>query len=422
MSGMHLSRDVDRSIVRTIRVTRAQAAEIVSRPFVEFLRSVGVEPHARARGWSHGLHFDGRISLTVLTVPGAPDGATIRRRIEAIIGECIDRTMQTVAVQFSEKEWLHIVAAQDAVNAFIREHGGEGSKLRVDGSCRLKTLIDPRRFTPEGGKPHEHLRNALLRIAGQPERLIKPDLTAEERAAAEKAAREAKNARARAERAEARKGKVPPPPPPRPATIGADERVDWIQFQTTGVERALMMQATAASLGSLVEELGIIVGPRAGRPITRAGGDRLRVMLCIDRLDPIDRRGDLRDRILIALGGTPRIDTGGKPRAEYIREHALYRHRGDKPEAPPPATPAERKAKARQKLVAREREQVAAVEAKQTSRHENPRRPPCAPMPDADSRWPRGISADDVRPSRVDGLRPVMPQRHSARDAWTQAD
>lgn len=420
MSGVQFTRDVDRSIVRTIRVTRAQAAEIVSRPFAEFLRSIGVEPHARARGWSHGLHFDGRISLTVLTVPGAPDGATIRRRIEAIIGECVDRTMQTVAVQFSEKEWLHIVAAQDAVNAFIREHGGEGSKLRVDGSCRLKTLIDPRRFTPDGGKPHEHLRNALLRIAGQPERHIKPDLTAEERIAAEKAAREAKNARARAERAEARKGKIPPPPPPRPATIGADERVDWIQFQTTGIERALMMQATAASLGSLVEELGIIVGPRAGRPITRAGGDRLRVMLCIDRLDPIDRRGDLRDRILIALGGTPRIDTGGMPRGEYIRQHGLYRHRGDKPEAPTPATPAERRMKARQKLVAREREQVAAVEAKQVERHRNPRRPPCAPMPASDSRWPRGFSADDVRPSRVDGLRPVMPQRHSARDAWTQ--
>lgn len=420
MSGMQLSRDVDRSIVRTIRVTRAQAAEIVSRPFVEFLRSVGVDPHARARGWSHGLHFDGRISLTVLTVPGAPDGATIRRRIEAIIGECIDRTMQTVAVQFSEKEWLHIVAAQDAVNAFIRQCGGEGSKLRVDGSCRLKTLIDPRRFTPDGGKPHEHLRNALLRIAGQPERAIKVDLTAEERAAAAKAAREADNARRRAERAAARKDTIPPPPLPRTREGIIDgERVEWLQFQTTGPERALMMQASAASLGSLVEELGIIISPRAGRPITRAGGDRLRVMLCVDRLDPIDKRGDLRDRILVALGGKPRIDTGGMPRAEYIRQHGLYRHRGEESEKPAPRK-GERKVRLRERLIARERDQVAAVEAKQVERHENPRRPPCTPMPDTDSRWPRGLSLDSVRPSRVDGLRPVMPQRHSARDAWTQ--
>lgn len=419
MSALTFGRDRDPSIVRTIRVTRVQAAAIRALPIVETLRSIGVEPHPRTVKWSACNPVDGTITLTTYTHRDAPDGATIRERLIAIIGECEHGPLRQVQAAFGEREWAHVVAAQDAVNAFLRSCGSEGVRMRIYGSGRIKTHIDCAKFCPEGGDAAAHLRNAILRIAGLPERPLRARLTPEERARREEEWRARSAEKQREKRRLAREDIDIPAARP---CVDASGRLDWIQFSTTLAEREAILAATPEQLAGVARELGMRQGASLGRYVTRAGSDRLRVLLYIDRLDPLDRRGDLRDRLLIAVGMSPRIDTHGQDRAAYIRAHRIFRTNARQRAADElryGRGSQTRKAAQRAKRIAHERELVAQAEARRADREARQSRGRCAPLPDTDSRWPRGMGPDDVRPSRVDGLRPVLPQRHSARDAWT---
>lgn len=320
---------------------------------------------------------------------------------------------QLVTVDLTEMEWLTVYTRRHEVDAYLVSLGAPSREIRIDAARRIKAFIDVSGFDSVLATPAEALRNAILRLVGLPERLIRRKYaTDEERMAAEREQSEKGNARARARRAEARAAR-----PPRVEVSPTGDVVETIQIQCKPHEYDAILAVTAADVAELVAELGIVVGTRNDRPANRSGLGRVSIRCVSSRLDQLDKRGDLRDRFLVAVGLPPRIETGGRPRSEVIRERKTYQpaqvnrdpvvrpRRGSKMEA-------------WQALqIQREREAVERVEQSQAARMV-PRRI-CDRLPESDSRWPRGVSIDDIRPSSIDGLRPVLMQRHSARDAWT---
>lgn len=415
MSGPQLARDEarDLGIVRTLSLTRAQAMALIALPYAETMRRIGVTLHPRGRGWSRGMQTHGRVAVTALVDPASPDALEIRRRIEAIIGEPDDMPRQVVQVDFTELEWLTVYTRRREVDAYLVSLGAPSREMRIDASRRLKAFIDVSGFDCALATPGEALRNAILRLIGLPERPIRRKYaTDEERTAAQREQTERGNAKARASRAASRAAR-----PPRAEVSPTGDTVETVQIQCKPHEYDAILRATATDVAGLVAELGIVVGAHNGRPASRSGAGRVSVRCIVSRLDPLDKRGDLRDRFLVAVGLPPRIDTGGRPRSEVIRERKTYQQprvnrdpvvrprRGSKMEA------------WRALQIQREREAVERAEQSHAARMV-PRRV-CDRLPESDSRWPRGVSADDIRPSAIDGLRPVLPQRHSARDAWT---
>lgn len=415
MSGMQLARDEarDLGIVRTLSLTRAQAMALLALPYAETMRRIGVTLHPRGQGWSRGMQTQGRVAVTALVDPASPDALEIRRRIEAIIGEPDDMPRQVVQVEFTELEWLTAYTRRREVDAYLVSLGAPSREIRIDASRRLKAFIDVSGLDTALATPGEALRNAILRLIGLPERPIRRKYaTDEERAAAQREQTERGNAKARQARAEARAAK-----PARVEVSPTGDAVETMQIQCKPHEYDAILRATAADVAGLIAELGIVVGAYNERPASRGGAGRVSVRCISSRLDPLDKRGDLRDRFLVAVGLPPRVDTGGRPRSEVIRERKTYQQPVANRD---PTIPPKRGSKMeawRALQMQRERESVERAEQSQAARMV-PRRH-CDRLPESDSRWPRGVSADDIRPSAIDGLRTVMPQRHSARDAWT---